>query len=123
MLAREKWQIKTIAVLERVFEERCAQAAKHGVHGSTYDFEDGTGPHVNWTEPVADGQDATTAEAHFRAAYEVYKREHGLPTWRHLVIEEVSEAFKESDPERLVEELLQVAALCVSWVEKIEQRT
>ena len=41
----------------------------------------------------------------------------------HLVREEVAEAFAESDPARLREELIQVAALAVSWVEKIDART
>ena len=57
-----------------------------------------------------------------RADYEFYEKLHGQPTWMHLVREEVAEAFKEADPTRLEEELLQVAALCVSWVEKLQMR-
>jgi hypothetical protein len=35
------------------------------------------------------------------------------------VREEVAEAFQEADGPALVDELIQVAALCVSWVERL----
>jgi len=119
LLAREKWQIKTIAILERVFEERVRQVAQYG-HND--DLEDGTGPNVEWLWPVSD-LNATEAEADFRAEYERYEQAKDRPTWMHLVREELAESFAESDPERLSEELLQVAALCVSWVESLEKRS
>ena len=40
----------------------------------------------------------------------------------HLLREEIAEVFVESDADRLREELIQVAALAVSWVEKIDAR-
>jgi hypothetical protein len=46
MLAKEKWQIKTIAALELVFEERIAQMKKHG--DAMRHLSDGTGPGVRW---------------------------------------------------------------------------
>jgi hypothetical protein len=39
-----------------------------------------------------------------------------------LVREEVAEVFQETDPVKLREELVQVAALAVSWIEKIDAR-
>lgn len=43
-------------------------------------------------------------------------------TWRDILLEEVYEAFAESDPDRLREELIQVAAVAVCWVEAIDRR-
>ena len=36
-------------------------------------------------------------------------------------MEEVAEAFEEHDPARLRSELVQVAAVAVAWVEKIDR--
>lgn len=124
MLAKEKWQIKTIAVLERVFQERVRQERQYGDVNDL--LEDGFGPDVAWLEPLA-GEwvlDAETIQRVLREEYE--KREAGgdLPTWMHLIREEVAEFF-ETDPDspEAIDEALQVAALCVSWAErKMEQR-
>lgn len=119
MLAKTKWQIQTINILDEVFEERVRQEERYG--GVNDLLEDGTGPDVHWLGEFLDVP-ATQIEAILREDYG--KREElDLPTWMHLVREEVAEAFMESDPDRLAEELLQVAALCVSWVERIRKRT
>lgn len=47
---------------------------------------------------------------------------HGNGTWRHILQEEVSEAFAEDDPEKLAEELIQVAAVALSWWEDIARQ-
>lgn len=47
----------------------------------------------------------------------------GQLTWRHILVEEVYEALAETDPAKLREELIQVAAVAVSWVEAIDRRT
>jgi hypothetical protein len=116
MLAREKWQIKTIAVLDRVFEERVRQVAQYG-HNE--ELEDGTGPDARcWARPLS-GMSNKSVEREFRHEYEQHEKEHGLPTWMHLIREEVAEAFElAGDDPKFVEEILQVAALCVSWAEK-----
>lgn len=46
----------------------------------------------------------------------------GTVTWRHVLDEEVSEAFAESDPDRLRAELLQVATVALRWVIDIDGR-
>ena len=46
----------------------------------------------------------------------------GRLTWALILLEEVLEALEERDVERLREELIQVAAVCVSWVECISRR-
>lgn len=46
----------------------------------------------------------------------------GECTWKKILHEEVYEAFAEKDPQRLREELIQVAAVAVAWVEAIDRR-
>lgn len=43
-------------------------------------------------------------------------------TWRQILLEEVYEALAESDPEKLREELVQTAAVCVAWIQAIDRR-
>lgn len=118
MLAKEKWQVNTIAVLEQVFAERCRQVA---TYGHNEDLVNGTGPDTRWAQPASD-MSATELQLILRKDYEEFEDETGNPTWVHLVREEVAEAFQETDPEALGAELLQVAALCVSWVEKLQDQ-
>lgn len=105
----------TKQVLEDVGEERERQFACYGTNS---DNADGTGQNVRWAWPVGDAK-ATEIENLFRNEYNLAP---GEPTWMQLVREEVAEAFMESDPDRLEEELIQVAALAVSWVEKLRAR-
>ncbi len=46
----------------------------------------------------------------------------GTVTWRHVLDEEVCEAFAESDPARLRAELIQVAAVALRWIDAIDSR-
>jgi hypothetical protein len=115
-------EIDTQRVLSDVAEERHRQRQRYGLNR---DLEDGTGPDVRWLAGAGRELDLSTAaalEGSLRAVYEQHEQRHGRPTWRHLVLEEVAEAFAESDPVRLRAELLQVAALAVSWVETLDAR-
>lgn len=62
------------------------------------------------------------------AAADAAKREleeaarQGAHTWRHILHEEVLEAFAEEDPDRLRAELVQVAAVAVKWIQAIDRR-
>ena len=103
-------------VLMDVEEERSRQFHRYGTNE---DLEDGTGG--AWARPVSESS-AEVLEKLFRADYEEHEAQHGRPTWVHLVREELAEAFQETDHTRLREELLQVAALCVSWIEKLDTR-
>lgn len=126
MLAREKWQVATIQVLERVFEERKRQMAKHG--GAMGTLPDGTGPDVEWLQPVTSLQ-AKSVQEEFRQEYERHRVRADDPeeqlTRMHLVREELAEAFElEGDDPDFVDEILQVAALCVQWAEyKLEEQS
>jgi len=46
----------------------------------------------------------------------------GTLTWLHILREEVYEAFAEEDPQKLREELVQIAAVAVAWIEAIDRR-
>lgn len=108
---------RTRAVLDLVLAEREAQEVRYGA--ANVHVEDGTGPNVRWLAPLSFTV-ATRVQELLRFDYEKHEAEHGAPTWMHLVREELAEAFElePSDP-RLAEELVQVAALCVSWVERL----
>lgn len=43
-------------------------------------------------------------------------------TWRHILHEEVLEAFAEEDQDRLRTELVQVAAVAVKWIQALDRR-
>ena len=107
---------RTRTVLELVYNERVAQEARYGHVNDK--LLNGTGPLEQWLRPYTDDT-ADAIEFEFRKDYERFEERMGLPTWARLVREELAEALKESDPERLAEELVQVAALCVSWVERL----
>ena len=47
----------------------------------------------------------------------------GQVTWRHILMEEVTEALAEGSPSKLRAELIQVAAVAAAWVEAIDRRT
>jgi hypothetical protein len=47
----------------------------------------------------------------------------GTLTFRHVLAEEVAEAFAEDDPAKLRAELVQVAAVAAAWIEAIDRRT
>ena len=114
---------RTLRVLGDVAQERVRQRARYG---RKQDLEDGTGPGVRWLRNTSAHLDLLNAEqiqVQLRREYEAYEAQHGEPTWMHLVREEIAEAFQEEHPVRLREELLQVAALAVSWVEALDARS
>lgn len=102
--------------LEEVHAECVQQEARYGADNAT--ALDGTGPDVCWLQPVS-YVPADAIESDFRRDYESRT---GSITWMHLVREEIAESFKESAPDRLSAELIQVAALCTNWVAHIKAR-
>jgi hypothetical protein len=46
----------------------------------------------------------------------------GRLTWRHILEEEVQEAYAETDTGALRAELVQIAAVCAAWVSDIDRR-
>lgn len=111
----------TIDVLAEVRVERARQDAKHGVQ----DLPDGTGSYrVTLDGLVSDPDIAVIRRERADEARRSCDRAfaEGLCTYRHVLEEEVREAFAEEDPARLRAELVQVAAVAVKWVEAIDRR-
>jgi hypothetical protein len=48
--------------------------------------------------------------------------EHGEGTWRHILAEEVAEAFAESERPLLRKELIEVATVALAWVQDLDER-
>jgi hypothetical protein len=95
----------TARQLVLVHGERIRQDAKWGLQA----HPDGTG---EWHVQSAD---------HFRMICDA-QAARGEVTWTDILLEEVYEALSETDPEKLAEELRQVAAVAVNWLEAIHRR-
>ena len=97
---------QTTEVLLDVADERVAQVEKWGVQSRPDGTATANGPYAEKAKELTDA-----------------KAEDGTLTWADILSEEVLEAFAETDPETLREELIQVAAVAVSWAEDIDRRT
>ncbi len=86
--------------------ERDAQEAKWGQQN----HPDGTGD--SHARLVADHARVMCQEA----------AKDGRTTWKHVMWEEVAEAFAERDDKPLRDELVQVAAVAIAWIEAIDRR-
>lgn len=93
-------------VLLEVLEERARQDER---------FPDQHLP--NGTADLGDASREIEAKGRCRANASL-----GILTWRDILAEEVAEAFAEAEPFRLREELIQVAAVAVRWVEDLDRR-
>lgn len=103
---RATWEQGCLKVLSDVLVERRKQEAKFGQQ----DLPDGTGGalfrnHSDWS----------------KRQYEEAAIANRL-TYRHVLREEVDEAFAESDEDKLIAELTQVAAVATKWIESIRRR-
>lgn len=71
-----------------------------------------------------DGTDAkNTVLANFARddCNEAFEKGHG--TWRHILMEEMFEAFAEEDIDALIQELIQCRAVITNWLLAIERRS
>ena len=92
---------------DEVREEMARQRAKFGPQ----DHPDGT---ENTPSTVA------TADSAREGCQQAARS--GEVTWRHILWEEVAEAFAEDDPNKLLAELLQVEAVVRQWRLSIKRR-
>lgn len=95
-----------LTTLDAVLAERDRQDEKWGEQN----HPDGTGG------PSWEAEAVAAREACQQAA------DAGALTWRHVLDEEVAEAFAESDEAKLIEELTHVIAVSFQWIEAIERR-
>jgi hypothetical protein len=110
-------RMATEQVLVEVKGERLRQEAKWGEQnhpdgtGAVWEFC--SGMHAGWAVEAADDARRRCQEAPDRTWGDTYAL---------ILNEEVAEAFAEDDPARVREELIQVAAVAVAWVEAIDRR-
>lgn len=104
-------------VLHLIREERARQIERYG---SNEDLAPGFGGTVAypWLSPFSQA-DAGEVQRQFRQDYELYVHVQGKPTWMHLIREEVAELLETRTREDTITEAVQVAALCVSLVERL----
>lgn len=101
-------QYEAIAQInEEIVAERVRQEEKFPDQA---DLPDGTG--ADHSAVVAKIARAACDEAH----------KAGRLTWRHILCEEYAEAMAETDREKLRAELIQVAAVAVKWIERLDRR-
>lgn len=93
-------------ILLEVAKERVAQDEKWGQQN----HNDGTGAGYH------------KGDADYQKMVNNNNMADGQLTWKGILIEEVWEAFAESDPEKLRAELIQVVAVGVGWIEAIDRR-
>ena len=91
-------------ILAAIADERAAQDAKWGVT----DLPSGAG------DAWLGATQASRARCDEADA-------NGTTTWAMVLEEETLEALSESDPAKLREELLQVAAVAVAWIESLDR--
>lgn len=111
-----------IDILGEIGRERLRQDEKWGEQNHS----DGTG--VDWVAMVTPAfgskMDEIKAELIAKLAKntcERYARKDEL-TFLHIALEEIAEAFAETDPELLRAELVQAAAVLVNWIGAIDRR-
>lgn len=93
------------SVLEEVAAERIRQDEKWGEQN----HPDGTGgPEMVFCAELSKRMTDQAAQ-------------NGTLTYLHILEEEICEAFAETDKQKLRTELIQVAAVAVAWVEKIDR--
>ncbi|MFF1946932.1 hypothetical protein ACFVWF_32865 [Rhodococcus qingshengii] len=96
--------VRILGVLPEIADERERQDERWGEQN----HPDGTGPGF--------AIDAKRARHSCNLAASL-----GLVSYRDILNEEVFEAFAESDPDKLRHELVQVAAVTVAWIEKLDR--
>lgn len=92
------------------------------LYGHNEDTPDGTGPDVHWLPRAYSDPGATRLEALIREDYDRHVQSGQPLSWMHLLREEFAEAMCAGTVDELYNELVDVAAVAVSWCEKIRQR-
>jgi hypothetical protein len=109
----------TDRVLSEVREHRAWQAERYFALNQT--MPDGTGPDTPWLPGLP--HSARTIEMIIRADWNYdTDPDPALMSWMRLLREEVAEAFACADATCLRTELVQVAAVAVSWIETLDAR-
>lgn len=108
--------VTTRPVLTEVATERHRQDAKWGVQ----DHPDGTGHGVRLLHTPSLPTWGTLVDRLRKCTED--RAEWGIVSYADVLLEEVAEAMDETAPDRLRAELVQVAAVAVAWIEKIDRQ-
>ena len=107
-------------VLVEIDAERDRQDKKWGEQN----HPDGTG--INWVNQITPAfgwkDNASEHTADLAKLLTNRAARMGKGTWLNILLEEVAEAFAETDTDKLRSELIQVAAVAAQWVEAIDRR-
>lgn len=98
-------------------------ARAHDRFGAQYEIADGTGPDVDWHRLTDSISAPASRLAEIAKLTTQRKAGTGSVAWLDILLEEVAEAFAESDPAALRAELLQVAAVAIRWIVAIDHRS
>ena len=108
---------RTDGVLSEVRQERTRQEHLWGQQ----DLPTGTGPLTRPLLPLSPAKGKDVEDA-FRRRTD-WATNHGSLTYADVLLEEVFEAMAEVKPSRIREELIQVAASAVKFIESIDRQT
>lgn len=115
--------VEISTVLNEVLFERARQIKKFGRQDHVPSFDQVLLNRAGGCDPIrmAEEYEVPTANRGRRLCEGAFKRKQG--TYAHILIEEVAEAVAEChDEAKLRAELIQVAAVCVGWIEAIDRR-
>jgi hypothetical protein len=116
----------TAIILQNIIDERLRQLDKHGDQSH---LPNGTGPNIMLDDlplltpsakHVWTGDLAPWAKARCQAASQ-NEGGNGTITYEHILTEEWAEAISSENPDELRSELIQVATVCLAWIEKIDK--
>lgn len=102
-----EWAAQVRHVLEAVIVERAVQAARWGVQDHP-----SVDPALSYGIPT---------ELRAKAACDMAGQA-GVLTWAHIAVEELAEAVDAVDEVARREELVQLGAVVVAWIESIDRR-
>lgn len=110
------------SILEEIKKERCLQDLKWGIQDH---------PSV---DPILTGRNGGATPQRICEEYEIPTEERakslcnlaalkGVLTWSHILVEEVSEVISTlSDDGKRREELVQLAAVAIAWIQSIDRQ-
>ena len=97
-------------MIDRIFMQIAQERVRQNLKWGEQNHANGTGSH---TDQILASQKKAACD---RAA------DLEALTWLHILDEEVAEVFAEADPQKLRAELVQVAAVCVQWIECLDRK-
>lgn len=102
---------RIVSILSAITAERAKQLKRWGVQ--------------ELPDRVENNDDYTPEEADERArSYKTAATaKPSLVSWQAVLLEEVYEALAETEPDKIIAELIQVAAVAVSWIENLAPRS